>query len=117
MIGVPIPPRCTATQAAEAPKMESNRSDLDAQIEQLLPEMAALIVAAVNLDRKPGDIDPDAPLYGDELALDSIDILEIALVVSKKYKVQLKAGGEDNAKIFASMRALTRYVAEHRGEG
>jgi acyl carrier protein len=97
--------------------MNSKALDVEAQVQGLLPEMAALIVSAVNLEAPPGDIDPDSPLYGGELALDSIDILEIALTVSKRYKVQLKAGDQDNAKIFASLRSLTRYVVEHQGAG
>jgi acyl carrier protein len=88
-------------------------ADVDARTAQLLPEMAALVVAAVNLSVNPESIDPDAPLYGGELALDSIDILEIALAVSKQYKVQLKAGDQDNVKIFTSLRTLARYVAEN----
>lgn len=77
-------------------------------------EIAASIVAALNLEVAPDDINPDDPLYGDPLGLDSIDILEIALVLSKQYGVQIKADGEDNFKIFASLRALTAYVREHR---
>ena len=42
--------------------------------ETLLPEVAALIVEALNLEVQPGDIDPEAPLYGDGLGLDSIDM-------------------------------------------
>jgi acyl carrier protein len=60
------------------------------------------------------DIDPDAPLYGDGLGLDSIDILEIALAVSKKYGFQLKADDENNARIFSSLRHLANHVAAHR---
>lgn len=95
--------------------MNPKALDLEARTAQLLPEMAALVIAAINLESAPADIDPDSPLYGGELALDSIDILEIALAVSKKYKVQLKAGDQDNAKIFASLRSLARYVVEQSG--
>jgi acyl carrier protein len=91
--------------------------DVEARIQLLLPELASLVITAVNLSVTPGDIDPDSPLYGGELSLDSIDILEIALAVSKKYKVQLKAGDQDNTRTFASLRALARYVAEHQGTG
>ncbi|MBV8045739.1 MAG: acyl carrier protein [Paludibacterium sp.] len=77
-------------------------------------EMAALIVTALNLDIAPEAIVPEEPLYGDKLGIDSIDILEIALVVSKQYGVQMKADSEDNAHIFGSLRALTAYVGERR---
>jgi acyl carrier protein len=80
----------------------------------LTGEVAGLIVEALNLDITPADIDPDAPLYGEGLGLDSIDILEIALVVSKQYGVQLRADSEDNERIFASLRRLVDYVSAHR---
>jgi acyl carrier protein len=80
----------------------------------LVREVAGLIVAALNLDVAPADIDPDAPLYGEGLGLDSIDILEIALVVSKQYGVQLRADSEENERIFGSLRQLADYITAHR---
>lgn len=77
-------------------------------------DIAAEIIAALNLEIAPEEIDPQAPLYGDQLGIDSIDILEIALVMSKRYGVQMKADSEDNGRIFASLRALAAYIAEHR---
>lgn len=79
-------------------------------------EIAGLIVSALNLDIAPADIAPEAPLYGDELGIDSIDILEIALVMSKQYGVQMKADNEDNSAIFASLRKLAAYIREHRSK-
>lgn len=83
-------------------------------VEALLPEVAELIVSALNLDMAPGEIEADAPLFGDGLGLDSIDVLEIALVVSKRYGFQLKSDNEDNVRIFASLRALTAHIASQR---
>ncbi len=80
----------------------------------LVREVASLIVAALNLDVAPADIDPDAPLYGEGLGLDSIDILEIALVVSKQYGVQLRADSQENERIFGSLRQLADYITAHR---
>jgi acyl carrier protein len=85
-----------------------------AATEALTTEVAALIVAALNLEVQPADIAPDAPLYGEGLGLDSIDILEIALEVSKRYGFQLRADSEDNVKIFRSLRSLTEHIAAHR---
>ena len=85
-----------------------------AAIETLLPEVAELIVSALNLDMAPAEIEADAPLFGDGLGLDSIDVLEIALVISKKYGFQLKSDNEDNIHIFSSLRALTTYIASQR---
>lgn len=83
-------------------------------LDQLLPEVAALIVEALNLEIAPGDIAPDDPLYGEGLGLDSIDMLEIALVVSKRYGFQLKSDNENNQQIFASLRALSTHIASQR---
>ncbi len=77
-------------------------------------EVAAMIVSALNLDISPEDIKPEEGLYGDGLGLDSIDILEVALAVSKHFGIQLKADSADNFKIFGSLRSLTAYIAERR---
>jgi len=83
---------------------------------ELLRELAEMIVSTLNLDIAPADILPDEPLYGEGLGLDSIDILEIALVVSKKYGVQIKADSDDNLQIFASLRSLAEHIAAHRSK-
>ena len=74
-------------------------------------ELAELIVTALNLEGiDPAGIDPDAGLFGSGLGLDSIDALELALEISKKYGVQIKADDEDNKKIFASLRSLSEFI-------
>jgi acyl carrier protein len=80
----------------------------------LQQELAELIVQALNLDLAPAAIDPQAALYGEGLGLDSIDILEIALVVSKRYGIQLRADSEENGEIFRSLGHLAAYIAAHR---
>ncbi len=77
-------------------------------------EVAGLIVTALNLDLGPDDIQPDAPLYGEGLGLDSIDILEVALVVSKQFGFSLRADSADNTRIFSSLAELTRHIAANR---
>jgi acyl carrier protein len=77
-------------------------------------EVAAVLVEALNLDIAPETIAPDAPLYGDGLGLDSIDILELALVVSKRYGFQLRSDDEDNVRIFTSLASLTDHIAARR---
>jgi len=77
-------------------------------------ELAELMVATLNLEVAAGEIDPQAPLYREGLGLDSIDILEIALAVSKKYGFQLRSDDSDNVKIFSSLRSLNEYVQHHR---
>jgi acyl carrier protein len=78
-------------------------------------ELAELIVAAVNLEGvRAADIDPEAPLFGAGLGLDSIDALEIALEVSRRHGLQLRSDDADNRRIFASLRALSAYIQTHR---
>ncbi|HET6586919.1 MAG TPA: phosphopantetheine-binding protein [Oleiagrimonas sp.] len=79
-------------------------------------ELAELIVENLNLeDVDAGAIDPEAPLFGGDLGLDSIDALEIALAVSKHYGFQLRSDNPDNQRIFASLRALSSHIEQQRG--
>ncbi len=80
----------------------------------LQSEIAALLVEALNLDIAPESIDPEAPLYGEGLGLDSIDILEVALVVSQRYGFQLRSDDADNVRIFKSLASLTDHIAANR---
>jgi acyl carrier protein len=92
------------------PQQEGPAADTRALEQQL----AQLIVQGLNLSVAPEQIDPEAPLYGSGLGLDSIDILEIALIVSKQYGVQLRAGDQENQRIFRSLRHFAQYVAAQR---
>lgn len=83
------------------------------QVEQEL-ELAQLIVTTLNLDVEPTAIDPTAPLYEEGLGLDSIDILEVALAVSKAYGVKLQADDANNVTIFTSLRSLNDYIRRHQ---
>ena len=80
----------------------------------LLHELATLMVEALNLESAAADIDPDAPLYKEGLGLDSIDILEVALAVSRRYGFKLREDDRDNLRIFRSLRSLADHVAERR---
>ena len=78
-------------------------------------ELADLLVESLNLDgTDPADIDPEAPLFNAGLGLDSIDALELALAISKKYGFQLRSDNDGNRRIFASLRALSAHVEQHR---
>jgi len=77
-------------------------------------ELATLLVEALNLDTAAEAIDPEAPLYGEGLGLDSIDILEVALVVSQRYGFQLRSDDEDNVRIFRSLASLAEHIAANR---
>ena len=80
----------------------------------LQSEVAALLVEALNLDIAPETIDPEAPLYGEGLGLDSIDILEVALVVSQRYGFQMRSDDEDNVRIFKSLASLAEHIGANR---
>jgi acyl carrier protein len=77
-------------------------------------QLAELIVKTLNLEVAPAEIDPDAPLFGEGLGLDSIDILEVALAVSQTYGVKLRADDENNTAIFQSLRRLSSEIQARR---
>ncbi len=78
-------------------------------------ELARLIVDNLNLENvAPEDIQPEAPLFGGELGLDSIDALELALAVSRRYGFQLRSDNPDNRRVFGSLRALAQHIQAHR---
>jgi acyl carrier protein len=77
-------------------------------------ELAVLLVDSLNLEVAAADVDPNAPLYGEGLGLDSIDILEVALEVSRRYGFQLRSDDERNQQIFQSLRTLATHVEQHR---
>jgi acyl carrier protein len=87
-------------------------SDLQTPAEKALAE---LIVEALNLETvTAAEIRPEAALFGDDLGLDSIDALEMALAISKRYGFQLRSDNEDNKRIFASLRSLSAHIEQHR---
>jgi len=78
-------------------------------------ELADLLVDSLNLDGvAAAEIDPEAPLFNAGLGLDSIDALELALAVSKRYGFQLRSDSDENRRIFASLRALSEHIQQHR---
>ena len=77
-------------------------------------ELARVIVTTLKLEMEPAQVSPTAPLYGDGLGLDSIDVLEIALAISKAYGVKLRSDNKNNASIFSSLRSLNQHIQAHR---
>lgn len=77
-------------------------------------ELAQLIVTSLNLEIAADNIEPEAPLYGEGLGLDSIDILELSLAISKTYGVQIKSDDADNNRIFSSLRSLNQHIQQRR---
>lgn len=94
--------------------IDSDTADAIASTIELQREVAQLMVECLNLEVTPDEISADDPLYEDGLGLDSIDVLEIALVVSKRYGLQLRDYNVDNHHIFSSLRNLSDYIATKR---
>jgi len=94
------------------PTMKETLSNDALTAEEL--KLAQLIISALNLEMQAAEIDPTAPLYGEGMGLDSIDILEVALAVSKAYGVKLRSDDELNRKIFTSLRSLSQHIQQHR---
>lgn len=77
-------------------------------------ELAQMIITTLDLDLRAEEISPEAPLFGDGLGLDSIDVLEVALAVSRRYGVKLRSDDEASERIFSSLRSLNQHIQEHR---
>jgi acyl carrier protein len=85
------------------------------EAECLEAEIKALIIEALVLeDVTPGDIETDAPLFVEGLGLDSIDALELAMVLEERYRVTMSEDPDENRKIFESVRSLATFVAANR---
>lgn len=78
-------------------------------------ELKQLIIEALFLeDLAPGDIDDDAPLFGEGLGLDSIDALELGLAIKNRYRVTIDAESEETRKHFSSVSSLVRFIQASR---
>ncbi len=96
------------------PAMKETVSSKSLTAEEL--KLAQLIVSSLNLEMQAAEIDPTAPLYGEGMGLHSIDILEVALAVSKAYGVKLRSDDELNRRIFNSLRSLSEHIQQHRAK-
>lgn len=95
--------------------MQNNQISPVSSTTDLQREVAELMVECLNLEITADQITPDVPLYGDGLGLDSIDVLEVALAVSKRYGLQLRSDDSaGNQHIFSSLRSLSDYIAAQR---
>lgn len=100
-----------ATPMPGDPALKMTRDQIEAEIKQL-------IIEALKLDETlPDDIDSEAPLASAGVGLDSIDVLELAMAIGKKYGVKTKADDAQNRQVFASVRNLARFVQEQRAAG
>ena len=83
-------------------------------MDELIEKLKAQLIEALNLEEiTPEDIDPEAPLFGDDgLGLDSIDALEIILLLDKDYGIKLKNPAEGKL-VFYSVKTMADYIREH----
>ena len=82
---------------------------------ELEEELKTLIVESLSLEDVTADqIVSGEPLFGDGLGLDSIDALELAMVISKRYGIKFESSDEENKTIFASVSSLAAHIAEKR---
>lgn len=83
-------------------------------MDELIEELKASIIEALNLeDLTPDDIDADAPLFGEGLGLDSIDALELIVLMERNYGIRLKDAAAGR-QVFQSVRVMAEYVMAHR---
>ena len=83
-------------------------------MEELILELKKQIIEVLNLEEmKPEDIDAEAPLFGSGLGLDSIDALELIVLMEKQYGIKLK-DPKEGKEIFKSVATMAEYIAQHR---
>jgi acyl carrier protein len=83
-------------------------------MEELTEKLKKEIIEVLNLEEiKPEDIDADAPLFGDGLGLDSIDALELIVLLEKNYGIKIE-DPKEGRKIFTSVRTMANFILEHQ---
>ena len=83
-------------------------------MEELIEKLKKEIIQVLNLeDVKPEDIDSDMPLFGDGLGLDSIDVLELIVLLQKEYGIKIE-DPKEGRKIFTSVRTMAEYILGHQ---
>ncbi|MDT8393468.1 MAG: phosphopantetheine-binding protein [Bacteroidales bacterium] len=83
-------------------------------MEELIQKLKVEIIEVLNLEEmEPEDIESDAPLFGDGLGLDSIDALELIVLLEKNYGIKIE-DPKDGRKIFYSVRTMAEFITEHQ---
>ncbi len=83
----------------------------------MLDELRSLLINELNLeDVRAEDIKDDEPLFGGGLGLDSIDALELAIVIERTYGVKIKSGDDNNERIFSSLSELAKHIKANRSK-
>lgn len=83
-------------------------------MEELILQLKQQIIESLNLeDMEPDEIETDGPLFGDGLGLDSIDALELIVLLEKNYGIKIE-NPKDGQKIFYSVKTLAEFIQEHK---
>ena len=83
-------------------------------MDELIEQLKVQLIKQLNLeDMEPGDIDPDEPLFGEGLGLDSIDALELIVLLEKEYGIKIE-NPKDGQKVFFSLRTMAEFITEHK---
>ena len=86
-------------------------------MEELIEKLKLEVIQQLNLEEiSPADIDPDAALFGEGLGLDSIDALELIVLLEKNYGIKIE-DPKDGKKIFYSIRTMAEYITAHQTKG
>ncbi len=112
-----LDPASRAKRRSKPSTPHSLRTNMTSTPAQTPAEMALaeLLVSSLNIEGTTAEqIDPEMQLFGGGLGLDSIDALELSLAISKAYGFQLRSDSEENKRIFASLRALSAHIEQHR---
>lgn len=81
----------------------------------MITEIKNLLINELNLEGMSlQDIDENAPLFGDGLGLDSIDALELAVIMEKNYGIKIISGDDKNQQIFSTPSALAEFIEANR---
>jgi len=85
-------------------------------MENLMSTLKEQIVEQLNLqDIKPADIGNDQPLFVDGLGLDSIDALELIVLLQQQYKIKL-SNADEGPKVFKTVRTMAQYITDHQAK-
>ena len=83
-------------------------------MEELIAQLKVQIIEQLNMeDVEPDDIDPEEPLFGNGLGLDSIDALELIVLLEKEYGIKIE-NPKDGQKIFYSLNSMAEFILAHR---
>ncbi|HHJ40387.1 MAG: acyl carrier protein [Methylothermaceae bacteria B42] len=89
----------------------------ESNVDALIEELKMLLIKGLHLeDISPEEIDPEAPLFGEGLGLDSIDALEIGVMLDRNYGIKIVSNDERNPQIFACLKSLAEFVASNRSK-